>query len=185
MVDKTLCNDLEQPARICWIYCLAGSKCFLGLHIASHSSASLERGIWAMASKVCTVKCDITFLPLILPILTKDRITVEWTRWRHRKSKIVICAMFSSKLPWQGSPEFLHRGPQIAETTTGPGPKQRSDVVTDVGAGTTRTRDKQLTWRHNAYSHCRLRLLQYNTGGSSQHSAGVLFDLYMQGSRYH
>jgi len=40
---------------------------------------------------------------------------------------------------------------------------QRSDdVVTGVGAGTSRTRDKQFTWRHNTNSHCRLRLLQHN-----------------------
>jgi len=31
-----------------------------------------------------------------------------------------------------------------------------------VGAGTSTTRDKQLTWRHNTNSHCRLRLLQRN-----------------------
>jgi len=39
---------------------------------------------------------------------------------------------------------------------------QRSDVVTGVGAGTWRTRDKQFTWRHNTCSHCGLRLLQHN-----------------------
>jgi len=28
--------------------------------------------------------------------------------------------------------------------------------------GTSRTRDRQFTWRHNIYSHCRLRLLHHN-----------------------
>jgi len=60
--------------------------------------------------------------------------------------------------------------------------KQRFDVVTDVGAGTSRTRDQQFTWRHNTYSHCRLRLFQHITGGSSQHSAVALFNLYVAAS---
>jgi len=43
------------------------------------------------------------------------------------------------------------------------GTQQRSDdVVTGVGAGTSRTRDKQFTWPYNDYSHCRLRLWQHN-----------------------
>jgi len=42
------------------------------------------------------------------------------------------------------------------------GTKQRPDAVTGVGAGSSRTRDKQFRWRHNTYSHSRLRLLQHN-----------------------
>jgi len=40
-------------------------------------------------------------------------------------------------------------------TNTQCGTQQRSDVVTGVGAGTSRSRDRQFTWRHNTYSHCR------------------------------
>jgi len=39
---------------------------------------------------------------------------------------------------------------------------QRSDVVTSVGGSTWRTRDKQFRWRHNTYSHGRLRFLHHN-----------------------
>jgi len=42
------------------------------------------------------------------------------------------------------------------------GTQQPYDAVTGVGAGTSRTWDKQFMRRHNTYSHCRLRLLHHN-----------------------
>jgi len=35
-------------------------------------------------------------------------------------------------------------------------------ITTGVDAGISRTRDRQFTWRHNTYSHCRLRFLHHN-----------------------
>jgi len=60
--------------------------------------------------------------------------------------------------------------------------QQRSDVVTGVGAGTSRTRDRQFTWRHNTYSYCSYVCYITITGGSSQRSAVALFNLHVAAS---
>jgi len=46
----------------------------------------------------------------VVPRLSEDGDVTE--------TQQIVCAMFTSKLPWEGPHKFLYRGPQIAKTTT-------------------------------------------------------------------
>ena len=66
-----------------------------------------------------TTTCVIFVFASCVAKLKKGRTTVEWTWWRHWKAKkIVRCSLANSRDRGRGPQMFLHRGPEIAKTTT-------------------------------------------------------------------